>query len=186
MFVGGDLKLMDWTKSKTAVVIGVGFLLVVATAVFVSRSNARAREKDFVAYEISHRSLIQKCFGLRVNESKLKHQMIGTWEMAAVKSWGATDFTYLPKHNGRLKIFTATNWSVGYYDSDSNLVVEASGPYTLQGNFYTETIATATGGMVQYLGARPRFNVRVEGDKYFQMGVKHNPPIEEMWQRVYP
>jgi hypothetical protein len=160
-------------------------LLTVGVAVFVSQSKARAaREKDFVAYEVLHQSLIQKCFRLQVNENKLKRRLVGTWEMAATKSWGATNFTYVPKNNGRLKIFTMTDWSVVHYDSDSNLVVEASGPYTLQGNVYTETIASATGGMTKYLGARPRFKIQVEGDKYYQMGVNNNPPIEEMWQRV--
>ena len=176
---------MDWTKSKMATVISVGILLAVGTAVFVERSKARAaREKDFVAYEILHQSLIQKCFHLQVNEKELKRQLVGAWEMAATKSWGATNFSYLPKHYGRWKIFTQTNWSVIHFDADSNAVVEASGPYTLHGNVYTETIATATGDMTKYLGARPQFKIQVSGDKYYQMGINNRPPIEEMWQRV--
>ena len=66
----------------------------------------------------------------------------------------------------------------------SNVLYSAGGPYTLQGENYTEIIEEATGQMTQYLHARPSFRVRVVGDKYYQMGAGKNPTVEEMWQRV--
>ena len=38
--------------------------------------------------------------------------------------------------------------------------------------------------MARFRGAHPKFNIRVEGDKYYQMGLGKKPFIEEMWQRV--
>ncbi len=54
----------------------------------------------------------------------------------------------------------------------------------MQGEGYTESIEAATGMMRQYLGAHPQFIIRLDGDKYYQMGAGKNPSIEEMWQRV--
>jgi hypothetical protein len=177
---------MAWSKAKTAAVVGAGILLVAVAAIIVSAFQAKAeREKDFIVYEVQHRSLLQKLFRQRVNESELRRQMVGVWEMAAVKSWGATDITYIPKGNRRYKIFTATNWSLVQYDSESNSVLLAGGPYTLHSNLYTETIEIANDGMAKYRGARPRFKIRVEGDKYFQIGYNNKPPIEVLWQRVW-
>jgi glucose dehydrogenase len=177
---------MEWSKAKIAGVVSAGVLLAAAAAIIVSAFKAHAeREKDFIAYAVQHRSLTQKLFRLKVNESELRHQMVGVWEMAATKSWGATEVTHIPKGNRRYKIFTPTNWSLVQYDSDSNSVLLASGPYTLHSNLYTETIETANDGMAKYRGARPRFHIRVDGDKYYQIGYRNNPPIEEMWQRVW-
>ena len=99
------------------------------------------------------------------------------------KSRQANKLIYLPPNNNNLKIFTETNWSIISRDADSNVIYSAGGPYTLKGNVYTETIETATGQMTQYLHMRPRFRIRVDGDKYYQMGVNQSP-LEEIWQRL--
>jgi hypothetical protein len=109
--------------------------------------------------------------------------MVGVWELVAFKSRQANKFIYLPPNNNNLKIFTETNWSIISRDADSNVTYSAGGPYTLHGNFYTETIESATGQMTQYLGEHPRFRIRVDGNKYYQMGVSQSP-LEEIWQRV--
>jgi hypothetical protein len=81
-------------------------------------------------------------------------------------------------------MFTLTNWAIVAYDAGSNILYSASGHYTLHGDNYTESIEAATGMMTRYLGARPAFKIRVDGDNYYQMGSGKNPSIEEVWQRV--
>jgi hypothetical protein len=167
---------MAWTKAKTAMV-GVGVLLFVGTTMVVVKLRASAAYKrDPVAYKVLHERSPQ-------NEVELRGQMVGVWELVAFKSRQANKLIYLPPNNNNLKIFSETNWSISSRDADSNVIYSAGGPYTLKGNVYTETIETATGQMTQYLHMRPRFRIRVDGDKYYQMGVNQSP-LEEIWQRV--
>jgi RNA polymerase sigma factor (sigma-70 family) len=179
--IKGALKLMAWTKMKTTVVASVGILLAAGTTVAVLESKARAdRKKDFIAYEIQHQSLMQKLFAQRVDDNETRRQLEGVWIIAAKRFEGDSRFEHYPKNNPHLKTWTLTNWAIVTYDSKSNVVYSASGPYELHGNLYTETIESATGPMTNYLGARPQYKLRVEGDKYYQMG----SGIEEMGQRV--
>jgi hypothetical protein len=78
----------------------------------------------------------------------------------------------------------AQNHAIATYDNNSNLLYSASDHYTLRGDNYTESIEDASGSMARYIGAHPKFRVRIDGDKYYQMGAGKNPGIEEMWQRV--
>ena len=141
-------------------------------------------EKDIVAYEIQHQSLLQKVFPQKIDENELRHQLVGVWTIIAKKFRGDPGFRYFPKDNLRLKTWTLTNWAIVTYDSESNIVYSASGPDELRGNNYTETIETATGGMTNYIGADPQFKIRVDGDKYYQMSGGKNPALEEMGQRI--
>jgi hypothetical protein len=79
-----------------------------------------------------------------------------------------------------LKTWTLTNWAIVTYDSKSNVVYSAGGPYELHGNLYTETVESGTGGMSNYIGAQLQYQLRVKGDKYYQMG----SGIEETGQRI--
>jgi hypothetical protein len=115
----------------------------------------------------------------------LTNQLVGTWEMAALRIRATGQFVFLPPHNGHFKMITLTNWAIVTYDSNSNVTYTASGRYTLQADQYTEFIEAATGQMKRYLGARPQFVVRLDADKLYQMSAGKNPsPLEEMWQRV--
>jgi RNA polymerase sigma factor (sigma-70 family) len=179
--IKGALKLMAWTKMKTTVVASVGILLAAGTTVAVLESKARAdRKKDFVAYEILHQSLMQKLLARRANDSETRRQLEGVWIITAKRFQGKPQFAHYPKNNPHLKTWTSTNWAIVTYDSKSNVVYSASGPYELNGNLYAETVESGTGPMTNYLGARLEYKLRVEGDNYYQMG----PGIEEMGQRV--
>jgi hypothetical protein len=176
---------MTWSKKKTAAVAGVVILLALGTTIAVFEAkNSAARKKDPVAYEILHQSLWQKVFPQKTDENELRHQLVGIWTIIAKKFRSDSGFRYFPMDNLRLKMWTLTNWSIVTYDTESNVVYSASGPYELHGNNYTETIEAATGGMTNYLGAKPRFKIRVDGDKYYQMSAGKNPGLEEMGQRV--
>ena len=179
--IKGALKIMAWTKMKTTVVASVGILLAAGTTVAVLESKARAdREKDFVAYEIQHQSLMQKLFTQRADDNETRRQLVGVWIIAAKRFQGDSRFAHYPRNNPHLKTWTLTNWAIVTYDSKSNVVYSASGPYELNGNLYTETVESGTGNMTNYIGARLQYKLRVDGDKYYQMG----SGIEETGQRV--
>lgn len=119
------------------------------------------------------------------SDAELRDQMVGTWEMAGVRNRQSGLFIFVPPRSGNFKTWTLTNWSIVSYDFFSNVQYTASGHYTLQGDLYTEAIEAATGQMTQYLGARPSFRIRLEGDTYYQMSAGNNAnPLEEMWRRV--
>jgi hypothetical protein len=179
--IKGALKLMAWTKMKTTVVASVGILLAAGTTVTVLESKARAdRKKDFVAYEILHQSLMQKLLARQANDSETRRQLEGAWVITDKRLQGNPKFAHYPKNYPHLKTWTLTNWAIVTYDSKSNVVYSASGPYELNGNLYTETVESGTGNMTNYIGSRAQYKLRVEGDNYYQMG----SGIEETGQRV--
>jgi hypothetical protein len=173
-------------KTKLAIVIAIGILflggitflvLKVKAHIDQKRALAELKKDNPVEYYVLHTPRVQ-------SEDELKNQMVGTWELAGAKSGTTGKFVFLQPHNGRFNMFTLTNWAVVRYDADSNVVYSASGHYTLRGDRYTESIEAATGMMKRYLGAHPRFRIRVDGDHDYQMQAEGNSAIEEMWQRV--
>lgn len=149
-------------------------------AVAISIVSAKAKleyQKNPVAYEIAHEPAV-------INEDQLRNQIVGAWQLFAAKDWGDTNFTYYPPNSRHFKIFTLTNSTTVAYDADSNIIFQINGPYELHGNVYVESIETATGPMSRFRGHRNPFKIRVEGDKYYQMGFGRKPNIEEVWKRV--
>jgi RNA polymerase sigma factor (sigma-70 family) len=176
--IKGALKIMAWTKMKTAVVAGAGILLAVGTTVAVLESKARTdRKKDVVAYEILHQSLLARQTG----DNEIRRQLEGVWIITDKRFQGNPRFAHYPKNNPHLKTWTLTNWAIVTYDAKSNVVYSAGGPYELHGDLYTETVESGTGSMSNYIGAQLQYQLRVEGDKYYQMG----SGIEETGQRVH-
>ena len=164
-----------------AVVIlgGFAFLILKVRAHMVqARALAELKADDPVEYYVLHTPLVQ-------NEDGLKNEMVGTWQLVGAKSQRTGGFVFLLPGSGYyFKSFTLTNWAIVTYDAGSNVLYSAGGHYTLSGDSYTESIEAATGMMTRYLGAHPGFKIRVDGDKFYQMGTGKNPSIEEMWQRV--
>ena len=176
--IKGALKVMAWTKMKTTVVAGVGILIVVGTMVAVLESKARTdRKKDIVAYEILHQPLLARQAG----DNETRRQLEGVWIITDKRFQGNPRFAHYPKDNPHLKTWTLTNWAIVTYDSKSNIVYSASGPYELDGNLYTETVESGTGTMTNYIGAQLQYKLRVEEGKYYQMG----SGIEETGERVH-
>jgi hypothetical protein len=177
-------------KTKTGIIVGIVALVAVLvlggiTFLFLkvrantahARDLAKLKAENPVEFQVLHTPMVQ-------SEDGLKNEMVGTWQLMGTKSWGTGGFVLLQTPSLYLKSFTLTNWAIVTYDADSNVLYTASGHYTLQEDRYTESIEAATGTMTQYLGAHPGFRIRVDGDKYYQMGADKNPSIEEMWQRV--
>jgi hypothetical protein len=168
--------------NKTSVLTCLGVLLAAGIGLAVFQAKSQAGGNDPVARVVLHKSLLDRCFGQHFDDAKLRREMVGTWEMAMSRNLNGTNYYKFPKHNSRLKMWTETNWAIVCYDADSNVIFSASGPYELQGNAYTETIETATGGMTNFLGAHPRFHIRIEDGKVYQLGQR----VHEIWRRQEP
>ena len=177
-------------KTKTGIIIGtvalvavfvlggLMFLLIKVRAhVVQARALAQLKADNPVEYYVLHTPPA-------TSEDGLKSEMVGTWRLAGAKSRQTGEFVYLLPGNFYFKSFTLTNWGIVTYDAFSNVLYTASGHYTLHGDNYTESIEAATGMMTRYIGTHPKFIIRLDGDKYYQMGAGKNPSIEEMWQRV--
>jgi len=182
---------MATERTRTAVIVGtvifvvalvLGGLTILGLKIRAHAAQRRALEElkaaNPVEYYIQHTPLTQ-------TGDDLRSAMLGTWELRGAMNRQAHQFIFVPARSGYFKSWTATNWSIVTYDMFSNVQYTASGHYTLQGDNYTESIEAATGQMTRYLGAHPKFIIRVDGDSYYQMSAgKNSNPLEEMWQRV--
>jgi hypothetical protein len=155
------------------------FILKVRAQMAKARELAELKEYNPVEYFVLHTPMT-------LSEDNLRNALVGRWQLIGAKSFTTGEFTVLLSPQNFLKTFTLTNWAIVTYDSGSNVLYSAGGRYTLQGDAYTETIDEATGMMTKHLGKHPKFRIRVDGDKYYQMGAGKNPSIEEMWQRIEP
>ena len=182
---------MKSEKNNTAIIIGVlalaGIVILGGIGWLAFKLHAKAAQRraleelkaaNPVEYYIQHTPLAQ-------TGDDLRNALIGTWELRGSRNRQTGQFISIPAHSGYFKTWTPTNWSIVTYGLLSNVQYTASGHYTLQGDNYTESIEAATGQITQYLGNRPAFRIRVDGDNYYQMSAGRNSnPLEEMWQRV--
>jgi len=181
----GDGKAPETMVMVIAIAMFVLFLTGGGWLAFKIRAHAQERralaelkERNPVEYHVLHTSKIQ-------SDDELKQDMVGNWELAGVRVRTTGQFLFIPPHNGYFKTWTLTNWAITTYDAQSNLLYNASGHYTVQGDVYTESIEAATGSMTRFLHAHPAFRVRVDGDTFYQMSArKTESPLEEMWRRV--
>ncbi len=179
------------TSDKTKMVIIIGSIALAVILIFggigfaIFKLHKKAAQEQALA-ELKQDNPVEY-FVLHTppqNETDLRNAMVGTWQLAGTKSSMTGDFVLMQSPQDFRKTFTLTNWAIATYDNDSNLLYSASGHYELRGDNYTESIEDATGMMTRYLGKHPKFKVRVDGDKFYQMGAGKNSSLEEMWQRV--
>ena len=181
---------MATERTKNAVILGtvilvvalvLGGLTVLVLNMWAHAAHNRAlaglQENNPVEYYILHTPLTQ-------TGDELRNAMAGAWQLAGAKSLRTGEFVRMESPQSYCKTFTLTNWAMVAYDSNSNVLYTASGPYTLQGENCTESIEAATGAKAQFLGTHPIFRIRLNGDKLYEMGMGNNPSIEQMWQRV--
>jgi hypothetical protein len=177
-------------KTKTKVIAGIVALVAILVLGGItllilkvrahrvqSRALAGLKENNPVEYYILHTPLTQ-------TGDELRSAMVGTWQLAGAKSLQTGEFVRLESPQNYQKTFTLTNWAMVACDNDSNVLYTASGQYTLHGENYTESIEAATGAKSQFLGTHPTFRIRLDGDKFYEMGMGKKPSIEQMWQRV--
>src|SRR6185503_18265824 len=111
---------------------------------------------------------------------------LGTWQLISTKYGDAKDFSDFPKEQRRVKLITATHFTWVQYDAATkNVESMAGGPYTLEGDSYTERIEFVGTGMETYLGKKQPFTIKVNGDKLNQSGqLSDGLKIEEVWRRL--
>jgi hypothetical protein len=110
--------------------------------------------------------------------SQLAKDLIGTW--AFVGSPG--DEAKPPATGFRLKFFTGKHWTVTNADESGKVVYHLGGTYTLDGEEYAETVKYATEINASQIGKTFKFKIKVEGDKYTQVGIDN--PYSEVWKRA--
>jgi len=175
--IKGALKIMAWTKMKTAIVVTAGLLLAVGTTT-VAIEKYQSKLENPVEYYVLHTPMT-------LTRDQLQNALVGNWKLVGAKSIKTGRFVVLDPHNQFFKTFTLTNWATTNYDSNSNVVNSAAGPYALDGEVSIETIETATGSKIQFLGAQVPYRIRVIGDDYYQMGMGPSPAIEQQWHRIH-
>ena len=177
---------MPTGKTSTSVIVGILILVAVLIlsgvaclvwTVAQQRGLADLRKTNPVEYYVRHTPSAQ-------NGEDVASALVGTWKLVGVKSQKTGKFVLLTTPDKYFKIFTLTNWTIVAYDANSNILYSASGPFTLQGDVFTESHETGTGKMAQFRGARPQFKIRLSNDTYYQAGIGLNSSSEEMWQRV--
>jgi len=141
------------------------------------RAPADLQENNPVEYYLLRTPLTQ-------TGDELRNAMAGTWRLAGAKSLRTGGFVRLESPQSYCKTFTLTNWTLVAYGDNSNVLYTASGHYTLQGENCTESIEAATGAKAQFLGTHPTFRIRLDGDKFYEMGTGNNSSVEQMWQRA--
>jgi len=114
------------------------------------------------------------------------NSLLGTWELKLYK-YGSSNSAFTPASTvtGRFKMITDTHFMWVSYDKTSKIVLSsAGGTYTLEGDKYTESIDFGL-GMNSYLGTKPTYTIKTEGDKLFLTGnLTEGYQIEEVWERV--
>jgi hypothetical protein len=124
----------------------------------------------------------------KAGASKKPNQIMGTWQLSLYKyGSGTTDFTEASPNAGRIKLITDTHFTWVHFDKSTNIIhSSAGGTYSLEGNTYTESIDYGL-AMDSYLGNKPVYNIKVEGDNLFLTGeLVSGYKIEEVWQRIKP
>jgi len=110
--------------------------------------------------------------------SQLAKDLIGTWVLVGTPD----DEGKPPENDVRLKFFTGKHWTITGADESGKVVHHHGGTYTLDGEEYAETIKYATESTASLIGKTFKFKIKVEGDKYTQVGIDN--PYSEVWKRA--
>jgi hypothetical protein len=140
-----------------------------------------------VASTIALAVLIASFSGLRAEDGKpqpdappspLAKGLIGAWVLA-----GTPDKEEEPAATGaRLKFITVKHWTITQSDEAGKVVFHHGGTYTIDGDEYTETVKYANESTAELIGKSFKFKIKLEGDKYNQIGVGN--PYTEVWRRA--
>ena len=146
-------------------------------------------KKTFVASSIAAILLailtVSAVPGTTLKPKKQKLSPEGTWELVSYK-YGPSQsaFTDRTESLQRLKVINKTHFIWVDIDISGKIIQSAGGPYTLNGDIYTEFLEFGY-GMDPYLKTNPQFTIRIEGDMLFQTGLlTPDYKIEEIWKRV--
>jgi hypothetical protein len=108
--------------------------------------------------------------------SKLAADLMGTWQLVGRPD----DAQEMPVN--AFKFFTGKHWCVTYHDENGAVQYHHGGTYTLDGDQYAENIKYATEQTAGLIGQTMKYKIKVEGDKYTQIGVGNE--YNEVWRRA--
>jgi hypothetical protein len=110
--------------------------------------------------------------------SQLAKDLIGAWVLVGTPD----NIGEPPATGGRLKFRTGKHWAITQADQSGKVVFHHGGTYTLDGEEYAETVEYANESTADLIGKTFKFHVKVEGDKYTQIGIDN--PYTEVWKRA--
>jgi hypothetical protein len=110
--------------------------------------------------------------------SQLAKDLIGTWVYAGTPDQEVEP----PATGGRLKFFTGKHWTITQADEAGKVLFHHGGTYKLDGEEYAESVKYANENSAEVVGKTFKFKIKVEGDKYTQVGVDN--PYTEVWRRA--
>jgi hypothetical protein len=110
--------------------------------------------------------------------SQLARDLIGAWVLVGTPD----NIGEPPATGGRLKFFTGKHWAITQADNSGKVIYHHGGTYTLDCEEYAETIEYANESTADLIGKTHKFHVKVEGDKYTQIGIDN--PYTEVWKRA--
>ena len=111
---------------------------------------------------------------------------LGTWKLELYKyDEGSSYFYNRPSGQPRIKLISDKYFTWVTIDSVSGRIISAAGgPFTLEGNNYTEFIEYGF-GMDNYLKTSSTYKIKIEDDILFLSGnLTGYNKIEEIWQRI--
>jgi len=110
--------------------------------------------------------------------SQLAKDLIGTWVLV-----GTPDkIGEPPATGGRLKFFTGRHWTITEADESGKVVFHHGGTYKISDEEYAETIKYANESTSELVGKTFKFKIKVEGEKYTQVGIDNQ--YTEVWKRA--
>ncbi|HQG62345.1 MAG TPA: hypothetical protein PK719_01705 [Bacteroidales bacterium] len=133
-------------------------------------------------------ALLTDCSVSRIEKAPgtINKSITGTWQMKMFKYGTSKTFSSLPQDMEYIKMITDTHFLwVHYSKLTKKINSSAGGSYTLNNDTYTESIDFGL-GMDSYLGSKPAYNIKIEGDLLFLTGnLVEGYKIEEIWERVH-
>jgi hypothetical protein len=110
--------------------------------------------------------------------SRLEKELIGTWVLVGTPD----NIGEAPATGGRLKFFTGKHWTITEADGTGKVVFHHGGMYVIEGDEYAETIKYASEGTSDLVGKTFKFKIKVEGDRFTQLGIGNQ--YNEVWERA--
>ncbi len=134
-------------------------------------------------------ALLTDCSVSRIEKATgtINKSITGTWQMKMFKyGTGNSKFSSVAPDMEYIKMITDTHFLwIHYSKLTKKINSSAGGSYTLINDMYTESIDFGL-GMDSYLGSKPTYNIKIEGDLLFLTGnLVEGYKIEEIWERVH-
>lgn len=153
------------------------------------KKNMKKGLLSIVFLSIMTVALLTECSVSRIEKASgtINKSITGTWQMKMFKyGSGNSIFSSVSPDMEYIKMITDTHFLWVHYNKVTRKInSSAGGTYTLNDDMYTESIDFGL-GMDSYLGRKPTYNIKIEGDVLFLTGnLVEGYKIEEIWERIH-